>query len=292
MTIGTAAGAAALAASGAGIQQYPVPTNLDIGAITSLQNASIDPHQHIPWMDPDLNYQGDPDELYKNQIKDVFNEVLLRDPRFNANDPHDADYWIGQLSSGAIDQAGLTAAVQGSTEAQDLINLFNTNQADSLAHYGQTEYDRRIGNNPSALAGEWARARMGLAEGGVEHGQMKSQGWGKYANVDLTGGGSGNNNSGLTQEDRDWIASLSGGGGGGYSGPSLAQFQSMLQEIFGNPWTPWGYGWGGTNSDAVRINRSQASRRGSSYAGNRSSFDRAGSRLNPQGVPWMSTLNV
>tara|TARA_A200000159_G_C7273419_1_gene318313 strand:- start:103 stop:918 length:816 start_codon:yes stop_codon:yes gene_type:complete len=267
---------------------YPVPT-LDSGALSTLSNSGASGSNNPRWMDPNLNYQGDPDELYKNQVKDVFNEVLIRDPRFDANDPHDADYWVDQLKSGAIDLAGFRSAVQGSTEATDLINLFNTNKADSIAHYGQEEYDRRIGNNASATAGEWARARMGLAEGGVEHGQMKNQGWGKYAGVDLTGGNNGGG-SGLTQDDRDWIESLNTGGG--YSGPTMADFQSMLQDTFGNPWTPWGYGWGGNNSDAVRINRSQASRRGSSYAGNKSSFNRDGSRLNTQGTPWMSTLNI
>lgn len=283
MNIGAASGLAAAAAAG-NITSYPVPT-LDSGALSTLANAGASGSNNPRWMDPNLNYQGDPDELYKNQVKDVFNEVLLRDPRFNANDPHDADYWVGQLSSGAIDVAGLTSAVQGSTEATDLINLFNTNKADTIATHGQDYFDAY---NASDISQLWAGARMGLAEGGVEHGQMKNQGWGKYAGVDLTGGG--NNNSGLTQEDRDWIASLNTGGG--YSGPSMADFQRMLQDTFGNPWTPWGYGWGGNNSDAVRINRSQASRRGSSYAGNKSSFNRQGSRLNTQGTPWMSTLNI
>ena len=97
--------------------------------------------------------------------------------------------------------------------------------------------------------------------------------------------------AGLTEHDKDFLSNLKGKGGG-YSGPSMADFQKMLQDTFGNPWTPWGYGWGGNNSDAVRINRSQASRRGSSYAGNKSSFNRSGSRLNTQGTPWMSTLNI
>ena len=83
----------------------------------------------------------------------------------------------------------------------------------------------------------------------------------------------------------------SGGGGGGYSGPSLDDFKSMLLEMFDSPWTPVGYGWGGTNADAVRINRSQGSRSGRSYAGNKSSFNRSGSRLS-QGTPWMNTLGM
>jgi hypothetical protein len=78
-------------------------------------------------------------------------------------------------------------------------------------------------------------------------------------------------------------------GGGGYKGPSLDDFRSMLNEMFSNPWTPVGFGWGGTNSDAVRVNKSQGSRRGSSYSGNNSSFNRSGSRLNSDTL-WMNTL--
>jgi len=77
---------------------------------------------------------------------------------------------------------------------------------------------------------------------------------------------------------------------GGGSGATLDQIKRMMQDMFGNPWTPWGFGWGGNNSDAVRINKSAASRTGSSYAGNKSSFNREGSRLNTQGTPWKSTL--
>ena len=71
---------------------------------------------------------------------------------------------------------------------------------------------------------------------------------------------------------------------------NLDAIRNMLKDTFGNPWTPWGYGWGGNNSNAVRINKSAASKTGSSYAGNKSSFNREGSRLNTQGTPGKSTL--
>lgn len=95
----------------------------------------------------------------------------------------------------------------------------------------------------------------------------------------------------LNNLDSDQVRHLrsmfkSGGGGGA----SLDQIRRMMQDMFGNPWTPWGFGWGGNNSDAVRINKSAASKTGSSYAGNKSSFNREGSRLNTQGTPWKSTL--
>tara|TARA_R100000152_G_C6642061_1_gene86319 strand:- start:84 stop:494 length:411 start_codon:yes stop_codon:yes gene_type:complete len=95
----------------------------------------------------------------------------------------------------------------------------------------------------------------------------------------------------LNNLDADQVRHLrsmfrSGGGGGA----TLEQIRSMMMKFFSNPWTPVGYGWGGTNSDAVRINRSQASKSGFAHAGNKSSFNRSGSRLNPQGTPWKSTL--
>ena len=98
----------------------------------------------------------------------------------------------------------------------------------------------------------------------------------------------------LSGLDEDQVGQLRGifgrpivqGGGGA----SLDQIRRMMQDMFGNPWTPWGFGWGGNNSDAVRINKSAASKTGSSYAGNKSSFNREGSRLNTQGTPWKSTL--
>ena len=102
----------------------------------------------------------------------------------------------------------------------------------------------------------------------------------------------------FTPKQKEYLAGLSSSSGGGssssYSGPSLDDIQSMMQEMFSSfntPWTPVGYGWGGTNSDAIRINRSQGSRRGSSYSGNKSSFNRSGSRLN-SGTPWMNTLGM
>ena len=100
----------------------------------------------------------------------------------------------------------------------------------------------------------------------------------------------------FTPKQKEYLAGLSnsGGGGGGYSGPSMNDIKAMMEEMFNSystPWTPYGYGWGGTNSNAVRINRSQGSRRGTSYAGNRSSFNRSGSRLNSS-TPWMNTLGM
>ena len=99
----------------------------------------------------------------------------------------------------------------------------------------------------------------------------------------------------FTPRQKEYLDELkssgSSGGGGRYKGPSLDDFRTMLNEMFSNPWTPVGFGWGGTNSDAVRINRSQGSRRGSSYSGNKSSFNRSGSRLN-QDVNWMNTLGM
>ena len=99
---------------------------------------------------------------------------------------------------------------------------------------------------------------------------------------------------GPNQTPKETPAETPTSSGGGYSGPSMEDIKAMMQEMFSsyeNAWTPSGYGWGGTNSNAVRINRSQGSRRGTSYAGNKSSFNRSGSRLN-SGTPWMNTLGM
>ena len=101
----------------------------------------------------------------------------------------------------------------------------------------------------------------------------------------------------FTPKQKEYLAGLSNSGGGSsssYSGPTMNDIKAMMEEVFSSynaPWTPTGYGWGGTNANAVRINKSQASRFGTPYAGNKSSFNRSGSRLN-SGTPWMNTLGM
>lgn len=80
---------------------------------------------------------------------------------------------------------------------------------------------------------------------------------------------------------------VTGGGGGGGLDESDVQkmFDARMKELFSNNWTPYGYGWGGSNTGGVAINRSNASKMGGPYAGNKSSFGRQGYRLatTPQG---------
>jgi hypothetical protein len=64
-----------------------------------------------------------------------------------------------------------------------------------------------------------------------------------------------------------------------YGGPSLQDFEDMLKKMFSNPWTPYGYGWGGSNTKGAKMNRSLASRGSSAYKGMSSSFGRSGDRL-------------
>ena len=64
-----------------------------------------------------------------------------------------------------------------------------------------------------------------------------------------------------------------------YEGPTLKDFESMLSKMFSNPWTPYGYGWGGGNTKGAKMNRSLASRGSSAYKGMSSSFGRSGNRL-------------
>ena len=98
----------------------------------------------------------------------------------------------------------------------------------------------------------------------------------------LTGGGGNDTLTGGGGNDTNTPIS----GSGGYS---MGQVQSMLdkklQSMFSNNWTPYGYGWGGSNTGGVAINRSNASKMGGPYAGNKSSFGRQGYRLatTPQG---------
>ena len=72
----------------------------------------------------------------------------------------------------------------------------------------------------------------------------------------------------------------SSGGGGGLSMQEIEKFfNNRMQQMFSNPWTPYGYGWGGFNTQGASINKSQASKIGTSYGGNKSSFNRDGLRI-------------
>lgn len=71
-----------------------------------------------------------------------------------------------------------------------------------------------------------------------------------------------------------------GTGGGGLTESDVSDmFEKRMKELFSNNWTPYGYGWGGFNTGGVAINKSQASKLGSSYGGNKSSFNRSGLRI-------------
>ena len=86
--------------------------------------------------------------------------------------------------------------------------------------------------------------------------------------------------SGGTDTLVDGEDTVTGGGGTGVSSDDMeSYFDERMKELFSNNWTPYGYGWGGSNTDGVAINRSNASRMGGPYAGNRSSFGRSGYRL-------------
>ena len=131
--------------------------------------------------------------------------------------------------------------------------------------------------------------------GAVQRGDQGDRDWTKWLDDSIYGSQEFKTQGpGLTPHDKDWIKQNAGGGGGGSSGPSMDEIRSMVEGMFSSintPWTPYGYGWGGTNANAVRFNKSQASRFGTPYAGNKSSFNRSGSRLN-SGTPWMNTLGM
>ena len=104
----------------------------------------------------------------------------------------------------------------------------------------------------------------------------------KITDTDTLTGGDGNDTL-VGAEGNDTIT------GGGSSGVDIQdmqnKFEAQLKEMFSNNWTPYGYGWGGSNTGGVAINRSNASKMGGPYAGNKSSFGRQGYRLatTPQG---------
>ncbi len=111
-------------------------------------------------------------------------------------------------------------------------------------------------------------------------------------NIDLTGSVTINPSSGPDpnmgphQEVTDTNTGGGVGGGGGLTESDVQKmFDARMKELFSNNWTPYGYGWGGSNTGGVAINRSNASKMGGPYAGNKSSFGRQGYRLatTPQG---------
>ena len=129
--------------------------------------------------------------------------------------------------------------------------------------------------------------------GAVQRGDQGDLNWEDWLEDSIYGSQERSRLPVITQHEKDLYSSKNSGGGGGYSGPTMNDIKAMMEEMFNSystPWAPVGYGWGGTNANAVRINKSQKSRFGTPYAGNKSSFNRSGSRLNSQGTPWMNTL--
>ena len=182
----------------------------------------------------------------------------------------------------------------GSAQTINVGPAANDISADDIKGHLKDLYANAFGRDPeynddmSDTADYWI--------GAVQRGDQGDRDWTKWLDDSIYGSQEFKTQGpGLTPHDKDWVESLNRSGGGGSSGPSMEEIRSMVEGMFSRidtPWTPYGYGWGGTNSNAVRINRSQGSRRGTSYAGNRSSFNRSGSRLNSQGTPWMNTLGM
>ena len=211
----------------------------------------------------------------KDWLTSQYNTYFARDPIFGGkladgrDDPGDADYWLDQLAGG-MSRSDVVTHLNTSPESNELRSeIF------------------RLANDPSAptdVNERFKLARSNTPLGGQTMADAKANFTGIFQDPNAA------TTETETETETETPAPTSGGGGG-YSGPSLDDFRSMLLELFDSPWTPVGYGWGGTNADAVRINRSQGSRRGRSYAGNKSSFNRSGSRLS-QGTPWMNTLGM
>jgi hypothetical protein len=160
---------------------------------------------------------------------------LLRDPTFGGNladgrdDPGDADYWLGQLAKGT-DRGTVWGLLNESPEANEL-------------RQGMLDLSNTEGNTQS-VAERYQTSRANTPLGGQTMADAKANFTGIFQDP----------NAAPAPAPTPTEAPTSGGG---HSGPSLEDIQSMMQEMFSsfsNAWTPHGYGWGGTNSDGVRIN--------------------------------------
>ena len=170
-------------------------------------------------------------------------------------DPTGRDYWADQISSGtgSFDQlfSGLTGS--GEFAARELAVRDNPNiteaELDALPSAYKSNVNYELGSDGFSVKPNPSIATVtGLSE-------------------DDTGGTDDTGNTKVIYKNSP------------YGGPSLQDFEDMLKKMFSNPWTPYGYGWGGSNTKGAKMNRSLASRGSSAYKGMSSSFGRSGDRL-------------
>ena len=262
-------------------------------------------------------------ELARGDINRLFGEQLRRNATFGAGSDKDADYWVDELKRGQSIQdvirgiqsgseyknQEITAEALGITGSRDswtadeqaLVDKYvlpggiTTTGFDSLGltagdptWSGDITDQNTIANtlginaaNPTSTS-DFDNLSIHTEQyngndiiAGLHNLDTSTADLISLPNNTVTGGG-GN----------DTITGGGGGGGGGLSQSDVNKmFEARMKDLFSNNWTPYGYGWGGSNTGGVAINRSNASKMGGPYAGNKSSFGRQGYRLatTPQG---------
>lgn len=189
----------------------------------------------------------------------------------------------GGITTAGFDSLGLTAGDptwSGSiTEQNTIANTLGINAANPTSTWSDS-----LNTHTDAYDGDDIMAGL--------YNLDASAGDGNVIDDTITGAGGTDTLTGSGGTDtltgaggNDTITGGGGGGGGISADEAEAMFNKKLQALFSNPWTPYGYGWGGHNTSGVAINKSNASKMGGPYAGNKSSFGRQGYRLatTPQG---------
>ena len=257
----------AMANNPAETMSYYALLDLDDEASTQQNTTTNDNQMAFNWSDYGItpSAHGNTNAGIRDNIDRLYQHVVGR-----GADPTGRDYWADKISSGTDDWNTLLSGLTDSNEYKDR-NLM-------------------VQNNPNVTEADLDQLSSAW-KSGVDY-ELGSDGFSLTPNADIATG------TGLVEDDTAEGTDDTGGtddtegtddtGGGGtqviyknspYEGPSLKDFEDMLTKMFSNPWTPFGYGWGGGNTQGVKMNRSLASKGSSSFKGASSSFGRSGDRL-------------
>ena len=245
-------------------------------------------------------------------VNRLYGELLRRNATFGTGSEMDADYWVEQLKSGK----SLSDLIRGIRDGSEYKRQGATADALGFGDISKDSWtaDQQAQIDKYVLPGGLTTSAFN--ELGIDSGDDTWSGTETQTNtiLDTLGINSANPTSTSSENilthdspytgdniitnlqqitDTDTVTGgegndtiTGGGGGGGLSQSDVNDmFDARMKELFSNNWTPYGYGWGGSNTGGVAINRSNASKMGGPYAGNKSSFGRQGYRLatTPQG---------
>jgi len=247
-------------------------------------------------------------------VNRLYGELLKRNATFGTGTEMDADYWVEQLKSGKslsdlirgirsgseYTRQGATADALGITGSKDSWTADQQAQIDKYVLPGgltTAAFDELgINSGDDTWSGTETQTNTILDTLGINAANPTTTSSENILTHDspYTGDNIITNLQQITDTTTGEDTTTGAGGndtitGGGSSGVDVGemqkQFEDQLKEMFSNNWTPYGYGWGGSNTGGVAINRSNASKMGGPYAGNKSSFGRQGYRLatTPQG---------